>query len=263
MGAIKLDSGAIGVVSRGADLTATPMLFLHGVGSDKSAWAPQLAFFGERRPAFAFDYPGYGESELRPAASRDDFAAAMFEALDALGIERAHICGLSLGGIVAIAMHQLAPRRCASLVLADSFAVHPEGEAFYRRSVDASRTMPMRAIAEARAPLLLGAGASAALCATVVETMAAIDPEAYRLGAAAVWLADQRTRAAAIDVPTLILVGAEDRITPPDLSGELAKLVRGARFQVIAGAGHLANFEQPGVFNSMVDRFLAESEPEV
>jgi len=263
MGAIMLGGGAIGVAMRGAALTAIPILFLHGVGSDKSAWAPQLAHFGARRPALAFDFPGYAESKLRPAANRDDFAAAIFAALDSLGIESAHICGLSLGGVVAIAMHHMAPHRCASLILADSFAVHPKGEAIYQRSVDASRAMPMRELAAARAPLLLGAAASALLWEKVIETMAAIDPEAYRLGAAAVWLADQRTRAANIDVPTLILVGNEDRITPPALSGELASLIPEARFEVIASAGHLANLEQPGAFNSAVDRFLAVTDPKL
>jgi len=257
MGAIMLDGGAIGAATRGVALSALPILFLHGVGSDKSAWAPQLAHFGDRRPAIALDYPGYGESSLRPDASRDDFAAAMFDALDLLGIDRAHLCGLSLGGVVAIAMHHLAPHRCASLILADSFAVHPEGEAIYQRSVDASRAMPMRALAEARAPLLLGSAASTELCSEIVETMAAIDPEAYRLGAAAVWLADQRAQAAAVKAPTLILVGDEDCITPPALSGVLASLIKGARFEVIARAGHLSNLEQPAAFNSAVDRFLA------
>ena len=82
----------------------------------------------------------------------------------------------------------------------------------------------MRELAEARAGLLLGSAATPDLRAEVIDTMAAIDPAAYRLGAAAVWLADQRDRAAAIDVPTLILVGEEDRITPPALSEELARL---------------------------------------
>ena len=255
-----LGGGAIGVAMRGAALTAIPILFLHGVGSDKSAWAPQLAHFGARRPALAFDFPGYAESKLRPAANRDDFAAAIFAALDSLGIESAHICGLSLGGVVAIAMHHMAPHRCASLILADSFAVHPEGEAIYTRSLEASRTMPMRELAAARAPLLLGAEASAALRGEVVETMAAIDADAYRIAAAAVWLADQREQAAEIDVPTLILVGDEDRITPPALSSELATLIRDAQFEVIAGAGHLTNLEQPLAFNSAVDRFLALTE---
>ena len=89
--------------------TATPILFLHGVGSDKSVWHPQLAHFAPQRRAIAIDYPGYGDSDARPDATRDDFASAALDALDALGIERAHICGLSLGGVVAIAMHHLAP----------------------------------------------------------------------------------------------------------------------------------------------------------
>ena len=75
--------------------------------------------------------------------------------------------------------------------------------------------------------------------------MAAIDPAAYRIGAEAVWLADQRDRATAIDVPTLILVGEEDGITPPALSEELARLIPGSRLELIADAGHLANAEQP------------------
>ena len=172
------------------------------------------------------------------------------------------VCGLSLGGVIAIAMHHLAPERCAALVLADSFAVHPEGEAIHNRSVEASRAMPMRQIAEARAPLLLGSAATGALRDDIIETMSGIDPEAYRLGSAAVWLADQRERAAAIAVPTLVLVGDEDRITPPALSRELAALVPEARLEVIAGAGHLANIEQPEAFNRAIDLFLAEIAPE-
>ena len=62
----------------------------------------------------------------------------------------------------------------------------------------------------------------------MIETMAAIDPAAYRIGAAAVWLADQRDRAKAVGVPTLILVGEEDGITPPALSEELADLIPGS-----------------------------------
>ena len=219
-------------------------------------WGRQIEHFGRQRRAIALDYPGYGESALRPGATRDDFAAAALKALDALGIERAIICGLSLGGVVAIAMHHLAPRRCAALILADSFAVHPDGEAIFNRAVDASRAMPMRQLAETRAPLLLGAAASDAVRAEVVETMARIHPDAFRLGAAAVWLADQRDRAAAVDVPTLVMVGDEDRITPPALSHELATLIAGARIEVVAGAGHLTNIEQPTAFNAAVDRFV-------
>ena len=264
MSKVQTSVGAIGISEeRGGP--ATPILFLHGVGSDKSVWHPQLAHFGAKRRAIAIDYPGYGESEPREAATRDDFARAALAALDTLGIERAHICGLSLGGVVAIAMHALAPHRCASLILADTFAVHPDGQAIHDRSVAASSAMTMRELAEARAPSLLGAAASEAVKAEVVSTMGRIDPSAYRLGARAVWLADQQDRAAAIDVATLVLVGDEDSITPPSLSHALAKLVGSAalrrpdvQLETIAGAGHLANLEQPAAFNRTVDEFIAD-----
>src|SRR5438309_7808135 len=101
---------------------ATPIVFLHGVGSDKSVWHPQLAHFGRTRRAVAFDYPGYGDSDCaREGTTRDDYASAIISAMLELGVDRAHICGLSLGGVVAIAMHHAAPERCASLILADSF----------------------------------------------------------------------------------------------------------------------------------------------
>jgi len=264
MSGVETSVGRIGVSDAGSG-PAIPILFLHGVGSDKSVWRPQIEFFGWTRRAIASDYPGYGESAVSEGSARDDFARAALAALDALDVERAHTCGLSLGGVVAIAMHHLAPTRCASLILADTFAVHPDGQAIYDRSVAASRAMSMRALAEARAPLLLGAAASDAIKAQVIATMAAIDPVAYRSGAEAVWLADQRDRAAAIGVPTLVLVGAEDRITPPSLARALAGMAGTAArerpavvLDMVASAGHLTNLEQPAVFNRLIDRFISE-----
>ena len=260
MSSIDTCAGRIGIAVAGRELDATPILFLHGVGSDKSVWAPQLEHFGASRPAVAIDYPGYGESDAKPNSTRDDFAKAALAALDAQEIERAHICGLSLGGVVALALNALSPDRCASLILADSFAVHPDGAAIFKRSADASRASPMRALAEARAPALLGEAArgDAALVAQVIETMAAIDPAAYRQGAEAVWLANQRERVAAVAVPTLVIVGSEDSITPPALSRDLADMIRGARLVEIAGAGHLTNIEAPAAFNRAVAGFLNE-----
>jgi len=257
MASIDTARGRIGFEDAGGS-EALPILFLHGVGSDKSVWAPQLEHFGKSRRAVAFDYPGYGESEFVEGATRDDYAASTFAAMDALGIERAHVCGLSLGGVVAIAMHAAAPERCASLIIADSFAVHPDGQGIHDRSFAASQAMTMRELAEARTDVLLGSAAAPALRANVIDTMASIDPTAFRLGVAAVWLADQRDRAVAIAVPTLILVGDEDRVTPPALSDELKQLIPGSRLEVIPAAGHLTNAEQPGRFNSAVESFLSE-----
>ena len=238
---------------------ATPIIFLHGVGSDKSVWRPQLDHFAGTRRAIAFDYPGYGESDpAAPDTTRDDYAISIVSAAEALGIERAHVCGLSLGGIVAIAIHHLAAERCASLILADTFAVHPEGHAIYDRSIEGSRDMA--ALAAARVDLLLAQPADPAIRREVVETMSRIDPVAYRIGAKAVWLADQRDRLSDIEVPTMIICGEADRPTPPILSRELHLSIARSRLDIIGAAGHLTNFEQPRHFNLALEDFLRSIE---
>jgi 3-oxoadipate enol-lactonase len=259
MGRVTTANGTtIGVEEAGGG-DPVPIVFLHGVGSDKSVWAPQLEHFGASRRAVALDYPGYGESDRAvPGSTRDDWAAALLGAMDALGVEQAHVCGLSLGGVIAIAMHHAAPERCASLILADTFAFHPHGQAIYDRSVAASRSMAE--LAAARTPAILAPGASEALHQEVRETMARIDPEAFRTGAEAVWLADQRDRAMAINVPALVLVGEEDTVTPPELSHDLVDMIEGAELHTLAGAGHLSNVERPNDFNDAVQAFIERVE---
>jgi 3-oxoadipate enol-lactonase len=254
-----LDGTTIGFDEAGGG-EATAIVFLHGVGSDKSVWRPQLEHFGKSRRALAFDYPGYGDSDPAVRGStRDDYAAIILAAMDELGVHRTHVCGLSLGGVVAIAMNHIAPERCASLILADTFAVHPEGRAIYERSLTGSENLP--AMAEARVDILLAQPAAPRVRREVVETMSRISPAAYCIGAEAVWLADQRDRAGAIRVPTLVLVGDQDLVTPVDLSNELVDLIPDARMQVIEEAGHLSNLERPDDFNRVVEAFLSEVDP--
>jgi 3-oxoadipate enol-lactonase len=233
----------------------TPIVFLHGVGSDKSVWRPQLEHFRGDRRAIAFDYPGYGESDPAPeGTTRDDYASAILAAMSELGIRKAHVCGLSLGGVVAIALHHAWPERVASLILADTFAEHPEGRGFYERSIEASSDMRM--LAEARIDILIAQAADPAVRTDLIETMARIDPAAFRIGAEAVWLADQRDRVHDIRVPTLVLCGDEDRITPPALSTALTRMIPGAQYEQIARAGHLINAERPDEFNTLVGAFI-------
>ena len=227
------------------------------MGSDKSAWAPQLTHFGASRRTIALDYPGYGESDpLTPGPDpvHDRLACAILDALDALGVEQMHLCGLSLGGVIAVAIAHRAPARLASLILCDSFAIHPDGAAILARSLDASEDMV--GMARDRVPALLAAGNASPLAASLEGVMATIDPAAFRLGAAAVWPVDQRDRAAAILAPTLVLCGSEDRVTPPGLSDQLADLIAGARRIAIAQAGHLPNLEQSATFNAAVENFI-------
>ena len=261
MAKLSTSLGMIGVDEQGSG--GVPLVFLHGVGSDRSAWAPQLAHFGTTRRTIAFDDPGYGESDpARPSgeAPHDRFATAILAALDALEIGQAHICGLSLGGVVAIALAALAPRRVASLVIADSFLVHPDGTAILKRSLAGSTDMA--ALARARVPVLLGAGPDPSLVAELEQVMARIDPAAFRLASRAVWAADQRERAPAITVPALVICGTEDRVTPPALSEAVTSAIDGARLVMIETAGHLPNLEQTALFNRALDQFLSETATE-
>ena len=245
---------AIGYEEAG-DGDRTPVVFLHGVGSDKSVWRGQLDHFAGERRTIAFDYPGYGESDPAPeGTTRDDYATAIASAMGELGIDEAHICGLSLGGVVGIAIHASAPERCASLILADTFASHPDGQAIYDRSVAGSENM--RVLAESRVDVLMAQPADPAVRSEVIDTMARIDPAAYRIGAEAVWLADQHVRAQDIRVPTLVLCGADDRVTPPTLSLVLTRLIPGARCEVIERASHLANLDRADEFNTLVGAFI-------
>ena len=251
--------GIIGVDEQGSG--GVPLVFLHGVGSDRSAWAPQLAHFGTTRRTIAFDYPGYGESDPlveRTGAPHDQLAEAIIAALDSLGLDRVHLCGLSLGGVVAIAIAHRAPYRLASLILADSFAKHSDGQEMLARSLAASDNM--RALASARVPVLVGPNSAPELVAQLIVVMAAIDASAFRLGSAAVWPVDQRDRARAITAPTLILCGSNDQVTPPPLSDELARLIACSRLEMIPCAGHLPNLEQPATFNAAVGAFVDEVE---
>jgi 3-oxoadipate enol-lactonase len=156
-------------------------------------------------------------------------------------------------------MHAAAPERCASLILADTFAVHPDGQAIYDRSTAALQGGTLRDFAQARVDFLLHQPAATAVRTEVIETMARIDALAYRIGAEAVWLADQRNRAGAIRVPALIICGDDDKPTPPVLSRALHALIGGSKLAMIDHAGHLTNLEQPGAFNRLVESFLDEA----
>lgn len=259
MGVIETKRGRIGVSTRGlgSDGDGLPILFLHGVGSDRTVWHPQLDRFGATRGAIAADYPGYGESDPVPDATRTDYAEAMIALLDALQIGRAHVCGLSLGGIVAMLMALDHPDRIASLVLADTFAVHPDGRTIHDGSLAALDEMGMAGLVNSRVDRLLGDEPPEGLRDEVIATMARIDPDAYRLGARAVWLADLSERVAAIDCPTLVLCGSADVVTPPALSDALEAAIPRARRADIAQAGHLPNAERSTAFNRIVEDFIA------
>lgn len=255
MAVIKVDDLNIGYREQGR---GESIVFLHGVGSDKALWDGQVAYFSESRRAVAIDYPGYGESDLPDRdLGREEIARYVSGALERLGISAAHIVGLSMGGIIALEMICREPARVVSLTLADTFAKHHDGKGVLERAHKAIETMTMREFAEARMSAVLSPHASEEIKREAVENMARIDKRSYGWAASAVWTGDYLAELSNIAVPTLVVVGEHDRLTPLSLAQQLESGIRGACLEVIPDAGHISNFENPDGFNKALEAFLS------
>ena len=233
-----------------------PLVLLHGVGSTARTWEPQLAGLAGRWHCLAVDLRGSGRTAAPPQSiSIEAFAADVGELIEAVGAP-AHVCGLSMGGIVALRLAADSPGSVRSLVLADTWAFHPAAAASLAQRLAAIDASSMEEMASQRMPAVYGPRAPRALVERGIAEMAAKDKACYRRSSEVLWAADLRAEARQVRVPTLVLVGEDDTITPPPLSEELAALVPGATLTVIPGAGHLSNEENPAAFNAAVDAFL-------
>jgi 3-oxoadipate enol-lactonase len=260
MNVIKVGDLKIGYNEAGNDGKSLPIIFLHGVGSDKSVWDEQVDYLSKSRRAVAFDYAGYGESDLSPKdLTREEIARLVFASMDALKIENAHVCGLSLGGVIALEMFKQSPERIKSLILADSFVKHTKGDEIIERTSSLVEKITIRKFAEQRVELLLMTDAPKSIRNKVVETFSKIHKQTFQWATRAVWAADYRNLLPSINVPTLVLVGEHDRITPPELSKELAENIRNAKLEIIKNASHLSNLDQPQIFNDLIEKFIKNS----
>lgn len=237
------------------------VLFLHGFPFDRTLWAPQLAALPAGWRGVAPDLRGFGGSD-RPAERAypmEQHAADMVALLDALGVERAVVCGLSMGGYIALALQRAAPARVRALVLADTRAEPDTAEARAQRAEQAAAIERdgAGAFLEGMLPKLLADGAPAEVRTAVQRMMHGTAPET--LVRALHGLAerpDARPALPAIAVPTLVIGGSEDRITPPDVLRALADAIPGARLELIDGVGHVANLEAERAFNDALHAFL-------
>ncbi|MDQ6876255.1 MAG: alpha/beta hydrolase [Candidatus Dormibacteraeota bacterium] len=233
------------------------IVFLHGVGSNRQTWQPQLREFSATHTAVAIDARGYGGSSTAPnTVSMARFAADTAAVIKAVGHGSAHVCGLSMGGIVALHLWRDHPHLVLSLLLADSWAWHPSAAAGQDGRLAAIDASEMASLARVRMPAVYGPGADPQLVRLGVERFASLDKSVYRAATAELWGVDMRGVARTVTVPTLVLVGEHDSIAPPQLSRELAGLISGAQLVVIPAAGHLTNEENPAAFNQAVGGFL-------
>lgn len=230
------------------------IVFLHGVGSDATVWGPQLEDF-DGHCRIAFDMPGYRGSPPAPAQDAASLARLVL-ASTAADAGRLHLVGLSLGAVVAAHAAALHGDRIASLTLASGFVAYPDGATVAERARRMAETDGMAALAAARIGRILHPSTAATTRSSVAATMAAIPVDAYQRMSTAVWTADLTSVAPAIRVPTLVIAGEDDPVTPPTLGAPLAAAIPGARLECVARASHLVNLDRPDAFNALVRRHV-------
>ncbi len=240
------------------------ILFVHGYPLDHTIWEPQLqALDGWRR--IAPDLRGMGLSDAPDLGySMTTYADDLAALLDALGLDHAVLCGLSMGGYVAFEFLRRWRGRASGLVLVDTRA-EPDGmEAKRARDVAAAqaREKGAGAIAEAMLPKMFAPSAATTKPELVerVRALMAATPVAGIVGALGAMRdrPDSTTLLPALtDLPTLVLAGTEDQITPAASAAAMATAIPGARFVGIPGAGHLATLEEPAATTEALRSFLS------
>ena len=245
--------------------SGTPFVLLHGFPLDRSMWREQVHALSGTCRVIAPDLRGQGETPLgekTDAATMEEMAADVAALLDELNVNRAVVGGLSMGGYVALAFRRAFPGRVGALILADTRAGADTDDARRTREQNARRALSegMAPIADAMLPKLLSAETLDGK-PDVVERVRAMILAAKPEGAAAALRGmarrrDQTDLLEEIDVPTLIIVGRDDAVTPPAEAEAMRDKVEGSRLVVVEGAGHLSNVERPEEFNLALVDFL-------
>ena len=240
------------------------VVFLHGFPFNRSMWRDQFeALKGHRM--IAPDLRGLGETVADDAiATMDQMAHDVAALLDALQLERAVVCGLSMGGYVALEFCHFFPERVNGLVLAGTRAPADNAEEKQNRERQATRLLAegMKGIADETLPKLLARETLAGKAEVVNRVRQMIDSTDPRGAAAAqrgmAARRDYSAGLARINVPTLVVVGREDTIRPLSDAQFMHDNIRKSRLEVIENAAHVSNMEQPGVFNAAFSQFLSQ-----
>jgi len=241
-----------------------PVLFVHGFPFDRTVWKHQLAALSRVR-RIALDLRGVGASGAASTAdgyALERYADDLVAVLDGLGARQAVLCGLSMGGYVLFELLRRHPERAKALILVDTKTEADSTEA--KRGRDELTLVAERhgqdAVIERLLPRLVAPETLAAQPEVVdqVREMARRWPVPVLVSALRVLRdrPDSTETLRKIRVPTLVLVGSEDQIAPPDGARAMAQLIPGAECHVVPAAGHLAPLEQPLVSSRLVADFL-------
>jgi len=240
-----------------------PLVLIHGYPFNRSLWNEQVEALSGKYRVVAPDLRGFGESDSSPGpVTMNRMAQDVAQLMDQLDIPRAVIGGLSMGGYVALAFCKQFPDRVTAVVLADTRAQADTEEAKKTRAEQAEKALSegMASIADAMLPKLLTPDTVSKrpeVVKRIRDMMLKTKPE----GAAGALLGmaqrdDQTEFISSIKVPTLIVAGREDAITPPADSEAMHSKIAGSRLIVIENAGHVSNLEQTEQFNDALLAFL-------
>jgi len=254
-----VDGRATGYDDVGAGI---PVLFLHGFPHNRALWAPQLGALATPARTLCMDLRGFGDSEPGETNGMDRYADDAAALLDLLGIERVVLAGLSMGGYVALAFWRRHRARVRALVLCDTRATADTDAARAARQAMQALVLEQgsTAVANQMIPGMVGRTTRNKNPELVDELhrMMSLAPVVGVVGAldALMTRPDSTSTLATIDVPTLIVVGDEDALTPVPDARALHLAIAGSRLEVIAGAGHVSNMERPATFNHVLSEFL-------
>jgi pimeloyl-ACP methyl ester carboxylesterase len=240
------------------------LVLLHAFPLSRAMWRPQREALQADCRVLTPDLRGFGgTSPFAGTPALEQMADDVAGLLDALGVrEPVVLGGLSMGGYVALAFVRKHAGRLAGLILADTRAEADSAEARANRDrlMEVARAHSARGVADQMLPKLLGDTTRARRPEVVaeVEQIASAQSAAGIIGAMQAMRdrPDSTPLLGQIRVPTLVVVGGEDVLTPPALARAMADAIPGARLATIEGAGHLANLEQPEAFNAAVRTFL-------
>lgn len=240
------------------------LVFLHGLGGDHSNWQPQIVDFSKDHRCVAWTLPGYGVSPPMEALTWPNLSDMLARVLDDLGVHRATIVGLSMGGYIAQQFAADHDERVDRLVLAATSSQFGRGSVTFAEKFLAARLKPLddgetpAGLAPRIVPSLLSSDASPETIANCVASMSRISTYAYREALRCLVTWNFTDYLYEIEVPTLCLAGADDTTAPVAALQALADGLPDGRLEIIANCNHLMNLDRPAEFNELIRNFLDE-----
>ena len=239
------------------------VVFLHGIGGNRRNWHAALGAISDGYHAVAWDGRGWGDSEDYEGPLRfEDMAADVARVLDHFSASRAHIVGLSLGVKVAMYFAYLFPDRLLSLTLRDGSITSRSADPESLREFVRLRQQPLldgkepADIAEPVARSLVSPRAVPGALEQLIDSMSRLHKDMYLKALELAVMTPDAPGLDRIDVPTLVVVGEDDTLTPVAAAEKIAAAIKGARLEIVPEAGHLVNIEQPETFNRILRDFL-------